>query len=100
MRYGRKPIIGIGNIWRRCGRMIISTLILLSSSFAGCGTKPALNIPGPDGRFCLVGFVDSTEASIFRAKNSSIKAGDVLITPSCAEQIGIDVRNEIYELTR
>lgn len=55
---------------------------------------------GPDGRGCMVGVIDSTEAMILRVKNKAIKAGDVIATPYCMEQIGIDLHNEIYELTR
>lgn len=80
-------------------KVIMLALPLLGSSFAGCATKPALNA-GPDGRGCMVGIVDSTDAAILRAKNPSVHAGDVLFTPFCAEQVGIDLHNEIYELTR
>lgn len=37
---------------------------------------------------------------ILRIKNPAVKAGDVVATPFCMEQIGIDLHNEIYELTR
>ncbi len=73
--------------------------MMLSISCAGCGTKPALNA-GPDGRGCMVGIVDSTDAAILRAKNPAVHAGDIVFTPFCAEQVGIDLHNEIYELTR
>lgn len=48
----------------------------------------------------MVGILDSTEAMILRVKNHEIKAGDVVATPYCMEQIGIDLHNEVYELTR
>ena len=48
----------------------------------------------------MVGIVDSTEAMILRVKNPAVKAGDLLATPYCMEQIGIDLHNEVYELTR
>lgn len=67
--------------------------------FGGCSAKPALNV-GPDGRGCMVGIVDSTDAAILRTKNPAVKAGDVLFTPYCASEIGVDLHNEIYELTR
>ena len=73
--------------------------MMLSISCVGCGTKPALNA-GPDGRGCMVGIVDSTDAAILRAKNPAVHAGDILFTPFCAEQVGVDLHNEIYELTR
>lgn len=81
-------------------RLAISIVGLIAcSSFVGCGTKPALNV-GPDGRGCMVGIVDSTDAAILRTKNPAVKAGDVLFTPYCASEIGVDLHNEIYELTR
>lgn len=73
--------------------------LIVCLSFAGCGTKPALNV-GADGRGCMVGIVDSTDAAILRTKNPAVHAGDILFTPFCAEQIGIDLHNEVYELTR
>lgn len=48
----------------------------------------------------MVSIIDSTEAMILRIKNPAVKAGDVVATPFCMEQIGIDLHNEIYELTR
>ena len=48
----------------------------------------------------MVGIVDSTDAAILRAKNPAVHSGDILFTPFCAEQVGIDLHNEIYELTR
>lgn len=84
---------------KRCGPVIFTLLLSACSGCAWFGTKPALN-GGPDGRGCLVGLVDSTEAAILRAKNPAVLAGDVVMTPFCAEQIGIDLHNEIYELTR
>lgn len=48
----------------------------------------------------MVGIVDSTDAAILRAKNPAVHAGDIVFTPFCAEQVGIDLHNEIYELTR
>jgi hypothetical protein len=47
-----------------------------------------------------VGVVDSTEAAILRAKNPAVLAGDFVMTAACAESIGADLHNEIYELTR
>ncbi len=82
--------------WRKG---IMLALPLLFSSFVGCAIKPVLNV-GPDGRGCMVGIVDSTDAAILRAKNPAVHAGDILFTPFCAEQVGIDLHNEIYELTR
>jgi len=73
--------------------------MMLCTICAGCATKPALSV-GPDGRGCLVGVVDSTEAAILRAKNPAILAGDFVMTAFCAESIGADLHNEIYELTR
>ena len=84
---------------KRCGRWIIRLLPIVCLSFAACGTKPALNV-GADGRGCMVGIVDSTDAAILRTKNPAVHAGDILFTPFCAEQIGIDLHNEVYELTR
>lgn len=72
---------------------------LALSIFVGCASKPALNV-GADGRGCMVGIVDSTDAAILRTKNPAVHAGDILFTPFCAEQIGIDLHNEVYELTR
>lgn len=72
---------------------------MLCSNYVGCATKPVLNV-GPDGRGCMVGIVDSTDAAILRTKNPAVKAGDVLFTPYCASEIGVDLHNEIYELTR
>lgn len=48
----------------------------------------------------MVGIVDSTDAAILRAKNPAVHAGDILFTPFCASEVGLDVYNEIYELTR
>ncbi|MHB1098094.1 MAG: hypothetical protein ACYCZR_00940 [Burkholderiales bacterium] len=61
--------------------------------------RPALSA-GPDGRGCMVGIVDSTDAMILRIKHQAVKAGDMIATPDCMQQIGIDLHNEIYELTR
>jgi len=47
-----------------------------------------------------VGIVDSTDAAILRTKNPAILAGDFVMTAACAELIGADLHNEIYELTR
>jgi hypothetical protein len=44
--------------------------------------------------------VDATEAAILRTKNPAVLAGDFVMTAACAEQIGADLHNEIYELTR
>ena len=84
---------------KRWRLVIFSLLLIACSSFVGCATKPVLNA-GPDGRGCMVGMIDSTEAAILRVKNPAVHAGDVVFTPFCAEQIGIDLHNEIYELTR
>lgn len=84
---------------KRCGRAIFILLLSVCSSCAWLETKPALNA-GPDGRGCMVGIVDSTDAAILRAKNPAVHAGDILFTPFCAEQVGVDLHNEIYELTR
>lgn len=75
-------------------------LIGLTLSYAGCATKPDLNALGPDGRGCLVGVVDSTDAAILRTKNPAVKRGDLLMTSFCASQNGVDLLNEVYELTR
>lgn len=99
MSCAMKRIIGKKNMTRRWLAATISMLLLLCNSCAWFGTKPALNV-GPDGRGCMVGVIDSTEAMILRVKNKAIKAGDVIATPYCMEQIGIDLHNEIYELTR
>jgi len=81
-------------------RLVIFSLLLTVCSGCGLlGTKPVLNA-GPDGRGCMVGIIDSTEAAILRVKNPAVHAGDVVFTPFCAEQVGIDLHNEIYELTR
>lgn len=84
---------------KRCGPVIFTLLLFACNSCAWFETKPALSA-GPDGRGCMVGIVDSTDAAILRAKNPAVHAGDVLFTPFCAEQVGIDLHNEIYELTR
>ena len=94
-----KPITGKRNMIKPLQVVTFSTLLLLCSSFVGCGTKPALNV-GPDERGCMVGIVDSTDAAILRTKNPAVHAGDILFTPFCASEIGIDLHNEIYELTR
>lgn len=83
--------------WRAA---IISTLVLLYSSCGACGTKPDLNALGPDGRGCLVGRIDAPAAALLRVNNPAIQAGDVVLTPFCAAQIGEDLLNDIYELTR
>lgn len=103
------------NIYRRAGRrecleckttkdkvrayVKAFTVCLALSILGGCASKPALNV-GADGRGCMVGIVDHTDAAILRTKNPTVHAGDILFTPSCAEQVGIDLHNEIYELTR
>jgi len=84
---------------KRWRAVITLTLPLLLGSFVGCANKPALSV-GTDGRGCLVGVVDSTEAAILRAKNPAVLAGDFVMTAACAESIGADLHNEIYELTR
>lgn len=84
---------------KRWPLVIIRLGLLLCLNFAACGIKPSLNA-GPDGRGCMVGIVDSTDAAILRAKNPAVHAGDIVFTPFCAEQVGIDLHNEIYELTR
>lgn len=76
------------------GGALLALLLL-----AACTPKPVLNV-GPDGRGCMVGIVDSTEAMILRIKNPTVHAGDILFTPFCASEIGADLHNEIYELTR
>lgn len=80
---------------RNVGKVIGVWLLLLSA----CAPNPVLTV-GPDGRGCMVGIVDSTDAAILRTKNPAVHAGDILFTPFCAEQVGIDLHNEIYELTR
>lgn len=84
---------------RRWRLVIFIPLLTACSSCGWFETKPGLAV-GPDGRGCMVGAIDSTEAMILRVKNHEIKAGDVIATPYCMEQIGIDLHNEIYELTR
>lgn len=99
MRCAMRRITGKRNMTKPMRRATISTLLLLCSNYVGCATKPVLNV-GPDGRGCMVGIVDSTDAAILRTKNPAVKAGDVLFTPYCASEIGVDLHNEIYELTR
>lgn len=84
---------------RRSAGVILLTLVLAWSSFAGCATKPDLS-RSPDGRACLVSIIDSTEAILLRVKNQGVKAGDVVMTPWCAEQYGEDLTNDVYYLTR
>lgn len=73
---------------------------MLCTSCGLLGTRPDLSTPGLDGRACIVGIIDSTEAAILRATNPAIKAGDFVFTPACASQYGDDILNEVYELTR
>lgn len=94
-----KRTTGKRNMTKPLQAVISSMLLLLCSSLDGCATKPVLNV-GPDGRGCMVGIVDSTDAAILRAKNPAVHAGDILFTPFCASEVGLDVYNEIYELTR
>lgn len=84
---------------RRWRSWIFIPLLTACSSCGWFEIKPAL-VAGPDGRGCMVSIIDSTEAMILRIKNPAVKAGDVVATPFCMEQIGIDLHNEIYELTR
>lgn len=97
--YGMKRSIGGKSTPRLCRAVMRCTLVLLLSSYAGCVTKPG-PLVSPDGRGCVVGFVDSTEALLLRVKNPAVKAGDVIMPVWCADQYGEDVLNEVYELTR
>ena len=99
MRCAMKRITGRKNMTRRWPQGILLLGLTACSSCAWLETKPVLNV-GPDGRGCMVGIVDSTDAAILRTKNPAVKAGDVLFTPYCASEIGVDLHNEIYELTR
>lgn len=83
-----------------CCSGIMFWLIACTTIFAGCVTKPDLDALGPDGRRCIVGVVDSTDAAILRAKNPAVHAGDFVWTPYCSAQLGDDLLNEVYELTR
>ena len=73
--------------------------ITLSCIFAGCGTKPA---PSVEGRLCWVAVLDSETAMLLRAQSHKleVKAGDWVITPECLKQIGVDMVNETYRMTR
>lgn len=90
MRPTKKPCCSATILWLTAFTMI----------FAGCATKPDPNAIGPDGRRCIVGVVDSTDAAILRAKNPAVHAGDFVWTPYCSAQLGDDLLNEVYELTR
>jgi len=44
--------------------------------------------------------IDDIDATILQVKNPAVRPGDFLWTPFCTAQIGDDLLNEVYELTR
>ena len=73
---------------------------MLTCFFAGCATKPLPS--SPDGRACFVAVLDSETAMLLRAQATSVnvRAGDWVLTADCLNQIGVDMANETYRMTR
>ena len=70
------------------------------SVFAGCAPMPLLS--SPDGRACFVAVLDSETAMLLRAQSHTmnVKGGDWVMTAECVKQIGVDLANETYRMTR
>lgn len=73
---------------------------MLTCFFAGCATKPLPS--SPDGRACFVAMLDSETAMLFRAQAHTVnaRAGDWIVTADCLTQIGVDIANDTYRMTR
>lgn len=99
---GSRPISVAGKIDRpiQASFHALICIALFGLSQSACTTKP--EVSGPDGRPCVIGFVDSELAMLLRATHPrwELKAGDQIWTPECAGQFSRDILNETFELTR
>ena len=73
---------------------------MLTCLLSACAQKPLPS--SPDGRACFVAVLDSETAMLLRAQSHTmnVKGGDWVITPECLKQIGVDLVNETYRMTR
>jgi len=72
---------------------------MLSLSFEGCSTRPALS--PPDGRACILAFLDAEMVVAIQARQlADVRVGDVIVTPACLQEHADDTLNEIFSLTK
>lgn len=65
-----------------------------------CAQKPLPS--NPDGRACFVTVLDSETAMMLRAQaqTMNVRGGDWIVTADCLKQLGTDLANETYRMTR